>query len=493
MTTLNLSTIGALSAEDIDITWDNIVSKYQPLVKRLQIRIAKAISDGNHGKAKSLQWLLTHSFAAKIIAIKRVTSNKGRKTAGVDGKIWSTSLSKIKAISKLDRRGYKTSPLKRVYIPKKNGGKRPLGIPTMKDRAMQALYLLALEPVAESTLEPNYYGFRPYRSTADAIEQCFKCLSHVNFAEWVLEGDIKSCFDKIDHSWLIDNVQTDKQVLNKWLKSGIIDKQKSYPTNMGTPQGGIISPTLANLTLNGLESLFKDIPRKHKVNIIVYADDFVVTADSKEILQELIKPRIEAFLLERGLELSKEKTSITHIKDGFDFLGFNIRKYNGKLLIKPSKGSIKGFLKDIREIISSNKSTKTGFLILMLNPKIRGWANYYRHVVAKKAFGFVDDGIYKALVKWIKRRHPNKNAHWKKKKYFRSKAGKNWVFYDKTKIQRKNYSLDLFKATSIPIVRHVKIKKDANPYKSEYREYFKNRKIKKYNQSQVNTRLRHDI
>ena len=477
MTTLNLSMIGALSAEEIDIMWDDMSSKYQPLVKRLQMRIAKAVSEGKHGKARSLQWLLTHSFAAKIIAVKRVTSNTGRRTPGVDKVIWSTSLSKIKAIFNLNRRGYKTSPLRRIYIPKKNGSKRPLGIPTMKDRTMQALHLLALEPVAESILEPDYYGFRPFRSTADAIRQCFICLARKGSGQWILEGDIKSCFDQINHNWLINNINMDKQVLEKWLKSGFIDKKKLYSTDMGVPQGGIISPTLTNLTLNGLKSLLEDIPRKHKVNIIIYADDYVVTAESKEILQELVKPRIEAFLQERGLELSKEKTSITHIDEGFNFLGFNIRKYNGKLLIKPSKSSIKNFLYDIRDTIKTNKTATTEGLIHLLNPKIRGWANYYRHVVAKRSFNYIDKNIFWPIWKWAKRKHPKKSSKWTKNKYYRSNGSDNWLFHAKLKDQEKTFFLDLMKASKISIIRYIKIKGCANPFDPAFIEYFVKRKI----------------
>lgn len=267
--------------------------------------------------------------------------------------------------------------------------------------------------------------------------------------------------------------------MNKWLKCGVIDK-KLYPTDMGSPQGAIISPTLANLTLSGMEALVKEIPRKHKVNIIVYADDFVVTAQSKEILQELVKPKIEAFLQERGLQLSREKTFITHIDKGFDFLSFNIRKYAGKLLIKPSKESIKNCLKKVRKVVKDNKTATAKGLIHLLNPKIRGWANYSRHAVAKEIFSYVDNEIFWILYKWIKRRHPNKNSSWRKEKYFRSKGSDNWVFCAKTQNQGKTSFLDLVKASKIPIIRHIKIRGHANPYNPDYKEYFENRKITGY-------------
>lgn len=297
----------------------------QTMVYRLQLRITKAMKENRWGKVKSLQHLLTHSWFAKLLAIKRVTANKGSQTPGVDGAIWKTSKAKIQAAKSLQQRGYKPLPLRRIYIPKKNGKSRPLGIPTMKCRAMQALHLLALEPIAETSGDKNSYGFRPYRSCADAIEQCFSSLCRGICAKWILEGDIKACFDKISHEWIEHHVPMNKTILRAWLKSGYMEKERFHSTHEGTPQGGIISPTLANLTLDGLEQHIKSVGRKtDKINFVRYADDFIVTGNSQEVLENKIKPAIEQFLQERGLELSPEKTKIAHIDEGFDFLGFNI-------------------------------------------------------------------------------------------------------------------------------------------------------------------------
>ncbi|EBU5706200.1 group II intron reverse transcriptase/maturase, partial [Salmonella enterica] len=232
-------------------------------VSRLQMRIAKAMREGRYGKVKSLQWLLTHSYAAKLLAVRRVSQNKGSKTAGTDGITWRTDNHRLTAVGQLKRRGYHAKPLRRVYIPKKNGKQRPLGIPCMIDKAQQALYLLALEPISETVADKNSYGFRPKRSAADAVEQCFKALCRKTSAQWILEGDIKACFDKIGHQWLIDNILTDKSMLRQWLSAGYIDKGLFYHTDAGTPQGGIISPTLMLLTLAGLERHIKQAaPRK---------------------------------------------------------------------------------------------------------------------------------------------------------------------------------------------------------------------------------------
>src|SRR5208282_6787970 len=243
--------------------WEQINwAKCERQVGRLQARIVKATREGRWGKVKTLQRLLTCSFSGKALAVKRVTENQGRRTPGVDSVSWTTPAARLRAIGSLQRRGYRPLPLRRVYIPKANGKQRPLGIPTMKDRAMQALYLLALAPVAETTADPNSYGFRPERSTADALQQCFNTLCRGRSPQWVLEGDIKGCFDHISHDWMLQHVLTDKAMLQKWLKAGYIENRTLFPTEAGTPQGGIISPTLANLTLDGLEKLLsKQFPR----------------------------------------------------------------------------------------------------------------------------------------------------------------------------------------------------------------------------------------
>jgi RNA-directed DNA polymerase len=457
-------------------------------VRRLQARIVKATREGRWNKVKTLQRLLTHSFSGKALAVKRVTENQGKRTPGVDSVSWTTRAARLKAIGSLRRRGYRPLPLRRVYIPKANGKQRPLGIPTMKDRAMQALYLLALEPIAETTADPNSYGFRPKRSTADALQQCFTTLCRGCSPQWVLEGDIKGCFDHISHQWMLHHVPTDKAVLRRWLKAGYVENRHLFPTEAGTPQGGIISPTLANMTLDGLEVLLgQHFPRekwKHgkrwrpKVNLVRYADDFIITGDSRELLEDEVRPLVEQFLKARGLSLSTDKTRITHINEGFDFLGQNLRKYGGKPLAKPSKKNTRVFLEKVRAIIDTNKSVSQTRLIGLLNPVIRGWANYHRHGAAKETFNRMDHEIWRALWQWARRRHPKKSRDWVKQHCFPPLRNRAWTFATQTGQRTPDGQpvwLRLAYAGETKIRRHIKVRKDANPFDPSWKSYFEER------------------
>lgn len=473
--------------------WEEIDwQKARAYVKKLQMRIVKAQKEGHYSKVKSLQWLLTHSFYAKALAVKRVTSNSGKRTSGVDHELWLTPQAKFNAISKLNRRGYRPQPLRRHYIPKKNGKMRPLSIPTMTDRAMQTLYKFSLEPIAETYADPNSYGFRIGRSTHDAIEQCFTDLNKGKSPKWILEGDIKGCFDHISHQWLLENIPMDTQILEKWLKCGYVETQKLFPTDEGTPQGGTISPTLMNMTLDGLERLLHDrLPTRKKVNgkthcnkmnFVRYANDFIITGESPEFLREKVLPIVREFLTERGLQLSEEKTVITHIGEGFDFLGKNIRKYNGKLLIKPCKSAVKSFLGKVRDIIKSSKSIKQEILIRRLNPVIRGWVNNQRYVVSSKVFSTVDYEIYKCLWQWAKRRHKKKSRKWIARKYWHDIDSRQWTFsvpYENQGTEGKPLYCKLEYATDTKIIRFKKIVAEANPFDEYWTDYFEEREGEK--------------
>lgn len=463
--------------------WDSIDWKYaEKQVNRLQVRIAKTAVKGDTNKIKRLQYLLTHSFYAKALAVKKVTTNKGKNTSGVDKKLWTTPASKMKATLSLSSRRYRAKPLKRVYIEKKgNKKKRPLGIPTMYDRAMQTLYALALEPVAEVTGDTISFGFRKGRSAKDACEQIFCILARKCSPKWILEGDIKGCFDNINHEWLIPNIPMDKRVMKQFLKSGFIYKGTMFPTETGSPQGGSISSLYANLTLDGLEKLIQDkyhrnskgnienhYRAKTKVNLVRYADDFIITANSKQTAEEL-KNLVSEFLKIRGLELSEEKTTIAHIDDGFDFLGWTFRKFKDKLIIKPSKNSTKTLIRKLSTIIlKEGKAHKQEDLIRRLNSIIRGWTNYHKHVVASQTFSYINNTLYILLQRWAKHRHPNKNSWWRLNKYWHSNKGKPWLF-----MTDKNSLINL---RTIDIRRHTNLQISKNPFIDE--KYFIKRRIK---------------
>jgi RNA-directed DNA polymerase len=475
------TTTGAASDGKAD--WNQIDwGKVRQSVRRLQVRIAKAVKEGRWGRVKALQRLLTTSFSGKALAVKRVTENKGKRTPGVDRIIWDSPGKKVRGLSSLRRRGYRPQPLRRVFIPKANGKLRPLGIPTMADRAMQALHLLALLPIAETTADPNSYGFRPYRAARDAVGRCFLALKGKGTAEWVLDADIAGCFDEISKDWLVANIPMDKATLRKWLDSGYMQDGEWFETRAGTPQGGIISPTLANMTLDGMEALLWDHfgperrNRTTKVHLIRYADDFVITGSSPEVLGKA-KSLIVDFLSERGLSLSAEKTRIVRVEEGFDFLGWTVRRTKGKLFIKPAKKNVAAFMHKVRAIITGATSITQGALIARLNPIIRGWANYHRNQVAKDTFDKVDSYIWERLWRWACRRHRNKSRRWVKQKYFPREGDRNWVFKAVMTDRSGSMTVErLFKAASVPIRRHVKIRAVANPFNPIWDNYFATRR-----------------
>ena len=460
--------------------WESINwTKAENETNRLQARIVKATKEGRLNKVKALQRLLTTSFSAKGLAVRRATNNRGSKTPGVDGKTWNTPTRKFQAIGDLKRYGYQPQPLRRLHSPKKNGKMRPLSIPTMHDRAMQALYLLAVDPVIETTSDRHSYGFRKARSAIDVMDQCHIVLGKQRSAKYILDADIKACFDEINHEWLIENVVMDKVVLKKMLKAGYMERRIYYDTIVGTPQGGIISPALANCALNGLEKLLTEhFPTRkgHKVNMVRYADDFIITARSKELLENNVIPLLKEFLRKRGLRLSTEKTSIVHIEDGFDFLGQNARRFKDKVtLIRPSAKNVKAFLKKIKKIIKANGHLTQEQLIAILNPIIRGWANYHKHACSKKTFANVDHCITLMLLWWCRRRHPGKPERWIVKKYFGKWKNRNWAFQAVTKEDDQTKQVRLVKASDVPITRHIKIRGEANPYDLEWQPYFRDR------------------
>ncbi len=467
---------GSASAFKRQPNWETIDwSKAEREVKQLQRRIAQAVREKRWGKVRVLCRILTRSQSAKRLAVRRVITNKGARTPGVDNILWRSPQQFWEAAQSLTRRGYRAQPLRRVYIVKRNGKLRPLGIPTMKDRAMQALYALALEPIVECRADPNSYGFRPYRSTHDAIEQLVICLSRRCSGQWVLEGDIKACFDEIGHQWLLEHVPMDRKVLRQWLKAGFVEKGRLFPTQAGTPQGGIASPLLANWTLDGLEATLKGLfGYRPKVHVIRYADDFVVVAETKEILEQTVKPAIQKFMAERGLRLSEEKTVITHIHEGFDFLGKTVRKFNTQLIVQPSKAAAKSVVQKLGTLLRQSRSIPYAVLLRKLNRLLRGWGNYHRFTSSSRVFSRVDYYLLQGIWRWIKRQHKGKRLRKHLSKYFAKGLWTHSAWTTDVKGSAK--LVQLARLTALGLRRHIKVRGAANPYDPQYSDYFRMRR-----------------
>lgn len=461
--------------------WTNVSwAAVEAHVYRLQMRIAKSIRDKKWRKARALQHILSRSFSAKLLAVKMVVSNKGSRTAGIDGVLWTSPSQYWRAAQDLSPQFYRAQPLRRIYIPKKNGDRRPLGIPTLRDRAMQALFALGLKPIAETLGDKHSYGFREKRSLHDAVKQGFIVLAMKTSAQWVLEADIKACFDRISHEWLLENIPLPKRILQQWLKAGYIDRKTRYETAEGTPQGGIISPILCNMALDGLEDLTVRSYRgvRSQQHVIRYADDFIITARSAEILEKDIRPKIENFLAERGLQLSEEKTQISHINGGFNFLGFNFRKYDEKLLIQPRDGKTSELMIKVRDLLSTHRGIPFHALLAKLNSIVRGWAYAHRHVVSKGRMSYLDDKLYPLVKSWLQREHRSKTWAWIKRRYLRRFKGRNdfGCYYAVASGEQK--LIRLFKAADLPIRYHIKVRSNANPYDPADKEYYEARRRK---------------
>lgn len=487
---------------EIDYKWSEIPwEQVEKRVFKLQKRIYQASSRGDVKTVRGLQRVLMKSWSARILAVRRISQdNQGKKTAGVDGVKSLTQKQRIAMVDNLEIR-CKSKPTRRIWIPKPGKEeKRPLGIPTMKDRAIQALVKLALEPEWEAHFEPNSYGFRPGRSCQDAVKAIFQAITLK--PKYVLDADIAKCFDKINHERLLQKLNTFPKLrkqIRAWLKSGVMDGKQLFPTSEGTPQGGVISPLLANIALHGMEERVKkiaetfnmkcsyrnkQIPKRDKrssIALIRYADDFVIIHEDINSVNKC-KEAITEFLNDMGLELKPSKTILVHTlheyegqKPGFNFLGFNIRQYKVgkytsgknthgkplgyKTIIKPSKEGTHKHYQKVQEVIDKSRGLSQKELIGKLNPVIRGHCYYYSTVCSSKIFNKLDSLLFWKLWKWAVRRHPNKGRKWIKQKYWKSIDTKNWAFStdgEKT--------IKLYNHSDTKISNYVKVKGNASPY-----------------------------
>lgn len=463
-------------------------------VRRLRQRIFTASKAGDLKKVRNLQKLMLRSRANTLLSVRRVTQiNAGRKTAGIDGQVALSPRDRVELADRVQQRcgSWKAQPVKRVYIPKADGRKqRPLGIPVIVDRALQAQALNALEPEWEARFEPKSYGFRPGRGCHDAIEAIFTTVGGKNpHRRWILDADLAAAFDRIDHSHLLSMLGTfpARGQVEQWLKAGVVERERLTPTEEGTPQGGVISPLLLNVALHGLEQAAgvqyfaqgrkdagKSLPGSPVV--IRYADDLVALCCSAEQAGQ-VRDQLAAWLAPRGLAFNEDKTRVVSLEDGFDFVGCNIRRYpNGKLLIKPSKAAVRRIRKRLAAEVKSLHGANAQAVINTLNPVIRGWAAYYRTVVSSEIFSSLDHYVWRLTYKWATRCHPNKSKRWVTARYFgafNAARRDRWVFGDRVSGRY------LAKFSWSKIVRHQMVKGKASPDDPARADYWADRRRRK--------------
>ena len=466
-------TESGIGAEGRTLIWDLMPwDSIEESIRKLRRRIFRATREQKWNLVRSLTKLMLRSYFNLLVSVRRVTQkNKGKKTAGVDGEVALTSEARMKLVQRMEKHEtWKAKPTRRVYIPKagKPGQQRPLGIPVLRDRVRQTMVKNALEPCWEAQFESNSYGFRPGRSIHDAIEHCWLLLKGNCRRPWVLDTDIKSAFDQASHSHILKCLGNTpgRELIKQWLKAGYVEDEIFHATERGTPQGGNVSPLLLNVALHGLQQTLGS-----KYGYVRYADDLIVCANSREQI-ELAQSLIIDWLYERGLMLHPEKTRVVHVDKGLNFLGFSIKRYRGKCLIKPQMEKVRAFLANIRLWLSKHKQAKTENVIRHLNPILRGWSNNYKHVVSKRIFSFVSHEIWKMLWKWCLRRHSEKGKDWVRRKYFGPNNNSSWSFQARS----GNEILYLFDVSRVPIERHIKVRGAASPDDPHLHEYWRQRR-----------------
>ena len=461
-------------------------------VRNLRHRIFRATQEGNLKKVRSLQKLMLKSYSNRLVSVRRVAQiNAGKHTPGVDKLVIKTPAARGRMVDALAHSSlWKAKPARRVYIPKASGKLRPLGIPVVIDRCLQAMVKNALEPAWEAKFEGSSYGFRPGRSCHDAIAKIYELARPNKTKKWILDADIRGAFDNISHDYLLKVIGPvpGKELIKQWLKAGYVEQEVFHTTERGTPQGGVVSPLLANIALHGMEEALgvKYNCRGQLIGkraVVRYADDFVCFCETREDAEQVQKILVE-WLKERGLTLSEEKTHIVHLTEGFDFLSFNIRHYPApqtarsgwKLLIKPSKEAVLDVRKNLKDLWNKAKGGNVQAILSKLNPVIRGWANYFRIAVAKEIFGKLDSWMFHKADSYTKHTHRNKPKGWRHRKYwgrFNLERQDYWTFGDK---QTGAY---LLKFSWFPIERHTLVKGTASPDDPRLKDYWTKRQAAK--------------